>query len=58
MSFRDVYTERKEMYFEAFNLGVSILLLFTIVLGTGFSGYKGSQTTPDLILLRDCSLIY
>lgn len=57
MFFRDVYTERKEMYFEAFDYDMPMLPLFPIVLGTGFSGYMGSQTTPDL-LLRDCSLIY
>ena len=45
------------MYFEAFDYDMPMLPLFPIVLGTGFSGYMGSQTTPDL-LLRDCSLIY
>lgn len=57
MSSRDVYTERKGMYFEAFGCGV-YMRYSLLVLGTGFSGYKGSQRTPDLLLLRDWSLIY
>lgn len=52
MSSRDVYTERKGMYFGGFRCGVCYGT-FT-VLGTGFRVTRDRRGNSDLLLLRDC----